>query len=117
MDGGVANNSPFRVFDHEPGENPKTLILRLGDDPQPEKIDGLFSLVKSWTEFGFTGIGEAQINQQYENQQICIDTGTLSLLNFTPEQTAADAAVANARGAVCEYFGAVPESAKQGRAL
>jgi len=117
VDGGVANNSPFRVFDHEPGENPKTLILRLGDDPQPEKIEGLFSLVKCWTAFGFTGIGEAQINQQYANQQICINTGTLSLLNFTPEQTAADAAVANARGAVCEYFGAVPESAKQGRAL
>ena len=73
--------------------------------------------MKCWTAFGFTGIGEAQINQQYANQQICINTGTLSLLNFTPEQTAADAAVANARGAVCEYFGAVPESAKQGRAL
>ena len=117
VDGGVANNSPFRVFDFEPGENPKTLVLRLEKEPDPEKIEGLFSLVKCWTDFAFRGVGEAQINQQYANQQICINTGTLSLLNFTPEQTAADAAVANARGAVCEYFGSVPESAKRGRAL
>ena len=73
--------------------------------------------MKSWTEFGFTGIGEAQINQQYENQQICINAGTLSVLDFTPEQRAADAAVANAKQATREYFAAarsVPESAKAG---
>jgi hypothetical protein len=61
-------------------------------------------LVKSWAAFGFTGVGEAQINQQYDNQQICIDTGTLSLLNFTPEPTAAEAAVANAKKAARDYF-------------
>jgi hypothetical protein len=32
------------------------------------------------------------------------DTGTLSLLNFTPEPTAAEAAVANAKKAARDYF-------------
>jgi NTE family protein len=104
VDGGVANNAPFRVFDHEPGENPKTLVLRLDKDPDPQKIEGLFSFLKGYASFSFLGAGEAQINEQYASQAISIDTGRLSLLNFKPEPTMANQAVANAKQATRNYF-------------
>jgi predicted acylesterase/phospholipase RssA len=108
VDGGVANNAPFRVFDNEPGDNPKTLVLRLDVEPPPQKIEGLFSFLGSYANFAFRGVGEAAISEQYANQTIVIDTGRLSLLNFTPDPTISDPAVENARSATRQYLNQSP---------
>ena len=104
VDGGVWNNVPFKTFEQEPGENPKTLALRLGLEERTS-IQDFGDFVIRWLNFAAFGSGETQISEPNAFQTIKLDTTGLSLTNFSPPVPAKTQAIANAYRKTHEYFG------------
>ena len=106
VDGGLLNNIPMRVFDNEPGANPKTFGLRL--NPEPRKtIDSLSSYLKVWpVTIGFLGTGESQVSQTLNNADdaVILDTSPVGLLDFQPDAATLYTIQDRAKKTVLAYF-------------
>lgn len=103
VDGGLLNNIPFYEFEKRPGENPKTLALRL-EMEKYEEIQDFGDLFVRWFLMGFMGSGEAHISESVISQTILLDTQGLGLLDFKPDEKKRDEAIDRARSKTYEYF-------------
>jgi len=103
VDGGLLNNVPFYEFESRPGENPKTLALRLEIEKNVE-IQDFVDLSVRWFMTGFLGTGEAHISESLISQTILLDTEGLGLLDFKPDPSKRDEAINRARSKTYDYF-------------
>jgi predicted acylesterase/phospholipase RssA len=87
VDGGLLNNTPFREFDDRPGDNPKTLALRLEIDSDLPDIQSVGNFFSSYLKLALGGPGESYITSSHAFQAIVLDTTGLSLLDFASKQS------------------------------
>ncbi|MFT3924519.1 MAG: patatin-like phospholipase family protein [Myxococcales bacterium] len=106
VDGGLLNNLPLRVFDNEPGDNPKTLGLRLGLEERT-RIDTLGDLLSVWpVSLGFLGSGESQTSFTLDNYDasVLLDPSPLGLLDFSASDSVLADVHRSAFNATLSYF-------------
>ncbi len=103
VDGGVWNNLPFKEFENERGENPKTLALRL-ELEKNFKINNFRDFLRRWFNFAIFGSGESQITEANVSQTILLDTTGLELVNFSPPKDIRDKIISKARQDTMKYF-------------
>lgn len=108
LDGGARNNSPIRVFENEPGANPKTLGIRLGHDAEASgKVDSLKDLIVRYSLIpSILGTGEVDISSTsgYREQTIELDAGAIQMWDFKPESSMLNTLIKNAELQVLKYF-------------
>src|SRR5262249_16271706 len=88
VDGGLLNNIPLHFFDTQPGDNPKTLGLRLKLEER-NSINSFGNFIVEWPcRLGVFGSGEAQLSVTAEPFDNCVilDTRPLDLLDFEPDK-------------------------------
>lgn len=108
LDGGTRNNSPIRVFENEPGANPKTLGIRLGyDQDEVKSVDSIFDLILRYTLIpGVMGTGETGISSTsgFQEQTIELNAGNMEMWDFKPDPKLLKSLVSQAEKDVCKYF-------------
>jgi hypothetical protein len=104
VDGGLFNNAPLRIFDEEPGPNPKTLLLRLKPEEPPTAYE-LRDFLRAYAHL-LLGTGESQVSRTTGGYASCIvlDPGPIDLLDFNPGPVELGQGLAAAWGAVMRYF-------------
>lgn len=104
VDGGLLNNIPFREFNDRPGDNPKTLALRLEFEPTPTPINDAAAFIKAYVNLIKVGTGEAYVTSAHGYQTIVFDTTGLHLLDFSPDKKVSESVQTAAEKATNEYF-------------
>lgn len=106
VDGGYLNNIPLRAFDREGGID-HTLGLRLASGPERVAVGNIWQMLGVWPfKFGIFGAGEAHVGPgtRTDTEVIDLQTGGLSLFDFSPPPAVRDEVRQSSRDAVLAYF-------------